>query len=353
MEKLVLFPLNNDTEVLINNLERNDQYKIVAVSSYYEDKKRLEALGGKTSFYCNIDFVKCLEKADTVIFAENTMGYSYEGYKERVQQAEKLGKKIYASTSLLNKIEIDLEKSNLSILKGNKLSQDLNEEKSIKEIDVPVVSIMGMGENCDKFNLQVKVKRMIEKQGYKVLTVSSNVLGKFLGMEILPEFLFSLNMSYPEKIKNFKLWIYQLQRNKRPDIILIGCPGGISEFIDYESNFYGEIPLVISNSISIDIGLITLYANMAQNTQTSKKLNEFSLMKYNTEVTSFIFSRQYFKIDDEWRKIRYYRIDREDDTSLRVDGIMEHLFSYIGNDQEIEEIVRYILDQLQNNLYVI
>ena len=34
MEKLVVFPLNNDTEILIKGLKENKLYQVVAVSSY-------------------------------------------------------------------------------------------------------------------------------------------------------------------------------------------------------------------------------------------------------------------------------------------------------------------------------
>lgn len=58
---------------------------------------------------------------------------------------------------------------------------------------------MGMGENCDKFSLQVKIKKEIEQCGYKVLTISANILGKFLGMETLPLFLYSKEISFLKK----------------------------------------------------------------------------------------------------------------------------------------------------------
>lgn len=44
MEKLVVFPLNNDTEILIKGLKENKLYQVVAVSSYIEDRSRLELL---------------------------------------------------------------------------------------------------------------------------------------------------------------------------------------------------------------------------------------------------------------------------------------------------------------------
>lgn len=41
MEKLVVFPLNNDTEILIKGLKENKLYQVVAVSSYIEDRSSL------------------------------------------------------------------------------------------------------------------------------------------------------------------------------------------------------------------------------------------------------------------------------------------------------------------------
>ena len=175
MEKLVVFPLNNDTEILINGLKESKLYQIVAVSSYIEDKSRLELLQKKSSIYCSTEFEECLARADAIIFAENTMGYSYDGYQKRVQMALDSGKKIYAGLALLDKIQIDADK--VCILQESTSSDEVVSSDK-KEIDIPVVSVMGLGENCDKFGLQVKIKKVIEKQGYRVLALCSNVLDR-------------------------------------------------------------------------------------------------------------------------------------------------------------------------------
>ena len=69
---------------------------MVAVSSYIEDRSRLELLQKKSSIYCSTEFEECLTRADAIVFSENTMGYSYDGYQKRVQMALDSGKKIYA-----------------------------------------------------------------------------------------------------------------------------------------------------------------------------------------------------------------------------------------------------------------
>ena len=56
MEKLVVFPLNNDTEILIKGLKENKLYQVVAVSSSIEDRSRLELLQKKSSIYSSTEF---------------------------------------------------------------------------------------------------------------------------------------------------------------------------------------------------------------------------------------------------------------------------------------------------------
>lgn len=77
MEKLVVFPLNNDTEILIKGLKENKLYQVVAVSSYIEDRSRLELLQKKSSIYCSTEFEECLTRADAIVFSENTISGNY------------------------------------------------------------------------------------------------------------------------------------------------------------------------------------------------------------------------------------------------------------------------------------
>lgn len=350
MEKLVVFPLNNDTEILINGLKESKLYQIVAVSSYIEDKSRLELLQKKSSIYCSTEFEECLARADAIIFAENTMGYSYDGYQKRVQMALDSGKKIYAGLALLDKIQIDADK--VCILQESTSSDEVVSSDK-KEIDIPVVSVMGLGENCDKFGLQVKIKKVIEKQGYRVLALCSNVLGGFLGMENFPSFLYSKFMSYPEKINALNQWIYEKVIQQEYDVILVGCPGGISEFEKYETNYYGELPLIISNALDVDAGFVTLYGHTALDYSVLKNISDFVLKKYNTSVKDYILSRQFYKADHEWKKIRYYTIEENMNEELAIPESSEYQVLSIFDDAKIKKEILRILEEFANNIFVI
>ena len=113
---------------------------------------------------------------------------------------------------------------------------------------------MGLGENCDKFQLQVKIKKVIEKQGYRVLALCSNVLGGFLGMENLLAFYIQNSCLIQKRLIALNHWIHTKVKQQEYDVILVGCPGGVSKFEKYETNYFGELPLIISNALDVDIG---------------------------------------------------------------------------------------------------
>ncbi|MFR0842019.1 MAG: hypothetical protein ACLSH0_12955 [Mediterraneibacter faecis] len=87
MKKIVLFPLNNDTELLIKNRSSEASYQIAAVTGFVEDKYRLEELQRESKIYCDVDFEKCINMADAIVFADNTMRHDYNGFRERVLKA--------------------------------------------------------------------------------------------------------------------------------------------------------------------------------------------------------------------------------------------------------------------------
>lgn len=221
-----------------------------------------------------------------------------------------------------------------------------------KEIDIPVISVMGLGENCDKFQLQVKIKKVIEKQGYRVLALCSNVLGGFLGMENLPGFLYSKFMSYPEKIIALNHWIHTKVKQQEYDVILVGCPGGVSEFEKYETNYFGELPLIISNALDVDIGFLALYRYTDLNYTVLKNISDFVLRKYNTPVKEYILSRQFYKADHEWKKIRYYTMEDMNEKPAIPEN-SEYQVLDIFDDTKIEKEILKILEELANNIFVI
>lgn len=351
MEKLMIFPWNNDAQVLIDNREKCNKFEIVALSSYLEDEKTLKVMNDTYNILCSSDFELCLKRADSVLFIENTMGHENLGYEQRIKTSLKAKKNVYISAVFLKKLQLCIEDDHLHLLQ-----EDIMEEwqEHLYHINIPIISVMGVGENTGKFDVQAKIRKMVEKQGYKVLCVCSNILGKFIDMEVMPGFLYSDNISLPHKIQMFNSWLYQMYKSQNADLILLGCPGGILEFDEYESNFYGEISSVVSHAVSIDNSMLTLYRNSSQDDESIQQLQTFCHAKYNTDITCFIVARQIFKVNDERKRIEYYCFEKpEVMDKLKIYEEKQWRLALIEEEKRINYQVNQILDELKNNIYAI
>lgn len=347
MIDILLFPLNEDTEILALNLKKNPDYHIRAVSGYQEDKEKLKKFQQKSGIFVSADFQACLDLVDAVVFAEATMGHEYYGYEERIQLALERGKDLFMSWSVAKKANICASNTRVHFLQ-NVTRRERNLSGQLKEIPVPIISIMGVGENCGKFKLQVQYHCRLRQKGYKVLTICSNPLGKFLNMEVLPGFLFSERLSFQKKIEMFNEWIYELQDGREIDLIVLGYPGGILPLNEIEPNHYGEVPLVISNAIIADTGVLVEYGAFKQDAETEKKMKEFCFIKYNTVVRNFAVSQNYYKTNYEERKVRYRKKE-----SVELSNNNRGLYAAIENEEEIEMQIDGLIAELGDNFFSI
>lgn len=349
MRKFMLFPFNEDTKILANNA--SEEYKITVLSSYKEDRKKLEEFQSKTEAVCSTEFDLFLNEVDAVIFAENIMGQKNRGYKDRIELAFEYKKDVFISKSLFRQLEID--KNSYVHFIEDEVKPKKKSGKKLKEISYPIISVMGVGENCGKFQLQTKIHNYIKNKGYAVLTVCSNPLGRFMGMEVLPYFLFSEKLSYIMKVEGFNEWLYQISKKRRIDLILLGYPGGILPFNELETNHYSEIPLLISNAILSDVGILTVYKSFNMKESAFKNFMQLCLYKYNCVVQKFVISENYYKTNFEEQKVRYYRdmsqiFPQED---YKKSG--EYSCISIKNTEKINCEIEDILKEMERNFFFI
>lgn len=347
MMEILLFPLNEDTETLALHMKENPDYHIRAVSGYQEDTEKLREFQRKSGIFVSVDFRACLDMTDAVIFAESTMGHGYYGYEERIQLALESEKNIFMSLSMAKKVNICENNPHVHLLQ-NITGKERKASGQLKEIPVPVISVLGAGENCGKFKLQVQYHHQLEKRGYKVLTICSNPLGKFLNMEILPGFLFSEDLSFQKKIEMFNKWIYELQDGREADVIVLGYPGGILPLNEIEPNHYGEVPLVISNAVISDTGILAEYGAFKQDAETEQKMKELCFVKYNTVISGFAVSQNYYKTNYEERKVRYRKKD-----SVQLTDDNRGRYAAIENEEEIERQIDRLIAELGDNFFAI
>ena len=73
---------------------------------------------------------------------------------------------------------------------------------------------------------------------------------------------------------------------------------------------------------------------------------------YNTPVKEYILSRQFYKADHEWKKIRYYTMEDMNEKPAIPEN-SEYQVLDIFDDTKIEKEILKILEELANNIFVI
>lgn len=224
-------------------------------------------------------------------------------YKEVITYALKLEKKV-----MISKSAIRCEEYEKYYIYENEL--DLCKSKYMYDIDIPVITVMSLGENCEKFELQLLLNDYFNNRGYKILQIGSNDLCDFFGIKKMPGFMYG-ELSYNTKIKLFNRYIYEEVRREKPDLIIIGCSGGIMPYNRYVDNYFGEIPMVVSKALDIDINLLSLY--LTKEGDVDKKymdsLDIFCKENYGCEINFFAMSNIYACYNREKNSQEYMFFD--------------------------------------------
>ena len=104
--------------------------------------------------------------------------------------------------------------------------------------------------------------------------------------------------------------------------------------------------------MDVDIVFFSFYMYTDLNYTVLKNISDFVLRKYNTPVKEYILSRQFYKADHEWKKIRYYTMEDMNEKPAIPEN-SEYQVLDIFDDTKIEKEILKILEELANNIFVI
>lgn len=127
--------------------------------------------------------------------------------------------------------------------------------KTCYNINTPVIFVLGLTENTDKFEVQLALREQLLQKGYNISSVSSRRDSAILGMHPLPSFLFDGGTCETEKILSYNHLIKQIELRESPEIIIIGIPGGAFPFSNNKHNYFGITAYEISNAVTCDCAI--------------------------------------------------------------------------------------------------
>ncbi len=270
--------------------------------------------GGKNlGIKISSDFDTGIKKADAVFFGYRATNRN--SYREKIKTAVNLEKRVYVTRELMDFLGEEEEFRTVEVLDYAETSVEEEEQKGLLPIPVPVIMVLGIGDLCDKFNIQLKLGDYFSRQGYRVMNCTTKSFGTLFGMEPLPRFLFG-PLENHVKIRRFNSYLYDRVIKENPELVIIGVPGGIMQVNPYRFREFGELAFVISNAVKADISILSLY-KQEYTSDFMDHMRNICRYKLNFPVNYINVANTDFFISPEDRECQY--------TTVRSSHILDRI----------------------------
>lgn len=267
MRRIVLYPYDvSSLHILLHRsmMDISDDDIIECISPRgwgYENEDAGHKVGIKTGVLIKSDFNSLVNDIDVLIITESILPLRDTDITEKIENVLANGNRVI----VLRKIENSLEKQlaeeahmncNLEVYAGNqiKLYTDIEMmDTRIEEIPAPIILVLGAGERCCKFDVQLTLREELLEYGYVLTQIGSKNYCESFGFHSFPDFILDHSeYTEREKIVGFNKYIKMLYMKEKPDVIIIGVPGGVFAFDDYFDNNFGITNFYVSNAITPD-----------------------------------------------------------------------------------------------------
>lgn len=317
MKKLMVFPFTYTNREIVMYRKYMKEYKLVAAVVWNQTDLRfiLDKFRTATDVFITDEYEKALVMCDAVLFqGYNNMDISNSIYRNYIQRAFEGGKKVYFSKECQKFLDYKCDECNVE--ESVKI-----ENTYIKNIDIPAIGIMGLGDFCNKFCCEVEVTTFFREKGYHVIHFGSKDFAGVLGEKRYPDFLFNQSYSVTQRILGWNQYLFDLCNREMPDLIILGMPGGIMPLNNKILNDFGEIPYIIANGIRIDTGVLCSYFYEKVEKRYLTEYKNYCKYKLNCDVEWICISNSScrFELDSKESILEYLHYEPEIGDKMIID----------------------------------
>lgn len=301
MKTLLIYPVTKDVISILRYRNLISGYEKVIGCCLEGDYKESEDLsyldnGERIGLECLTE-IECMEEVDDILFAQVNCDNYFESYflpflqKYSIEE-KKIGFLFPVSDVFFNKVlkTGKIKAENLIDLKG---CWDNEEGDEMYPISVPVIFVCGTAEDTDKFELQLRLRREMLKNCYRISQIGTKYYSPVFGFHAVPDFMFSDSESAERKIIKWNHFVKWIEENEDPDVILIGVPGGVLKETETMIQEYGLTAYEMSAAVPPDYVYLCIYENDV-NIEYLKELIQKLNHKYDFEINQIAVSNSYF-----------------------------------------------------------
>ena len=265
--------------------------------------------GGITGHLVRNDFRTALSEADAVFISTAPMISDIDIYREQVDLTIKSGKKLFVTETLSQLLGDSCSTKGIEVLGYEDVKINPDRFTNLLSLPVPIIFVMGTGENCDKFTLELKLGKFFKSKGYHVLQYGTKPFSRMFGMKTVPRLLFE-DRSVKSKIYDFNRAIYADVKAEKPELVIMGIPGGIIPGNPFRFGDFGECAYVIANAFTPDVSILSTYSQ-AYTAEFYSHLIATCKYRYNSVVNYVNVANMDYFVSFEYKTDEYIRVPTE------------------------------------------
>lgn len=363
MKTVVIFPYHPDIHILIQFKEELCNYCLGGFVSFKDDQTLISELNRKLGIIGD-DEEELIKSSDCLVVLENYRDYKIEKYIDIIHLAISMGKEVLVSPQVLTTIDLSHLNGKYTVLKNNILDyQQIEKEKDYRlnntalnrlyRIDTPVVGVLGQGKCCGKFETVVGVSKNI-KNRYSTEIICANPLGVLFGFHTAPDFLFE-DRPFQDKIIMFNIYIWRLLQLCPTDLLLLEVPEGFVPFSEKEFNHFAESAFILSNAVSIDIGIMCIYYLYGTGAETAiDQSAKYCEERFRIPTKIAVISRTHVEIpDQEMDPIQYEVLNKPVCNERYSNDANKRIVVDVFNKESFSKIADFIVTMLSGSPGVI
>lgn len=267
MKKTLIYPFDSYMEPIISQRSVYGEYvvdQIVSSRSLGTCGKNVKLMDQNKEVVISRDYEKAVLETDAVVIVETQIPIDFEkAILPKIMIALVNSKEVIYLKRVDEETKKELENMGVKCLLPERMSGRFPEFEDVERkrfsIDIPVVAVVGAGENTGKFFAVTTMAQKLKEDGYKVSVVSARPEGKLLGYYEFPINLFAGQYSDTLAVGIFNAFLKRIEVRDQADVIIIEIPGGVLALNDYFVGDYGLLAYKTFCAVTPDTTVCTLY----------------------------------------------------------------------------------------------
>lgn len=293
MNKLAVYPFDYHSRELACYSELiTTNYQISAL--IIKDKFNTPSIINVDESLLTYDYVEAIINADVLLLVDDLTQDFGKHYLRMIECAQEnstkimFTRKLWEGLSSFEKIR-ELPEDRFTILENtvDNSCVKLKNMNTLLKIDIPIITVMGMGDYCNKFQCELELRKFFMEKGYQLLQLGSKAIAPIFGFKELPLFVMDKSLTFIERVIKFNRYIVDEIKKNPVDLIVVGIPDSILPYNNNIINGLGETSLIITAALNIDASILCIYNQNTIDSRYIEHLEACSKYRFNTPV-SFI-----------------------------------------------------------------